>query len=90
MRPSLLREFPSSAGNRQVTKAGHPKQYLTHTNSHISWAMAAMHSCLALISAHQHSIANHTQPCTVKAVFKSTLADLLPQPRAKQRRGIFH
>ena len=73
MRPSLLREFPSSAGDRQVTKAGHPKQYLTHTHSHISWAMAAMDSCLAQISAHEHGIANHTHPCTVKAEFRSTL-----------------
>ena len=56
MRPSLLREFPSSASNRQVTKAGHPKQYLTHAHSHISWAVTAMDSCLALISAHQHGI----------------------------------
>ena len=90
MRPSLLREFPSSASNRQVTKAGHPKQYLTHAHSHISWAVAAMDSCLALISAHQHGIANHTHPCTVKAVFKSTLPGLQLQPRAKQRRAIFH
>ena len=90
MRPSLLREFPSSASNRQVTRAGYSKQYLTHTHSRISWAMAAMHSCLALVSAHQHGIANHTHPCTVKAVFKSTLLGLQPQPRAKQRLGIFH
>ena len=35
--------------------------------------MAAMHSCLALTSAHQHGIANPTHPCTAKAVFRSTL-----------------
>ena len=73
MCPSLLWEFPSSAEDRQVTKAGHPKQYLTHTHSRISWVMAAIHSCLAQISAHQHGIANHTHPCTVKAEFRSTL-----------------
>lgn len=73
MRPSLLREFPSSAGNRHVTKAGHPKQYLTHTHNHLSWAVAAMDSCLAQISAHLHGTANHTHPCTVKAEFRSTL-----------------
>ena len=39
----------------------------------VSWAVAAMQSCLALISAHQHGIANHTHPCTVKAEFRSTL-----------------
>ena len=91
MRPSLLWEFPSSASNRQVTKAGHPKQYLAHTHSHISWAMAAMHSSLALVSAHQHGIANHTPPVPSKPCSKAcTLPGLQPQPRAKQRRGIFH
>ena len=33
MCPSLLWEFPSSAEDRQVTKAGRPKQYLTYTHS---------------------------------------------------------
>ena len=71
MRPSLLWEFPSSASNRQVTNAGHPKQYLTHTHSHISWAMAAMHSCLALINAHQHGIAITRTPVPSKPCSKA-------------------
>ena len=32
-----------------------PSQYLTHTYSHITRAVAAMESCFALIKAHQHS-----------------------------------
>ena len=91
MRPSLFWEYPSSAGDRQVTKAGHPKQYLTHAHSHMSWAVAAMHSCLALIGAHQHGLAITRTPVPSKPCSKAyTLPGFQPQPCAKQRRGIFH
>lgn len=77
LRPCALHFYGSSLAPRVIVmsqmRPGHPKQYLTHTHSRISWAMAAMHSCLALISAHHHGIANHTHYCTVKAVFRSTL-----------------
>ena len=34
-----------------------PGHCFTHAHSHITWAGAAMHSCFALIGAHQHGIA---------------------------------
>ena len=34
-----------------------PDQYLTHAHSHVTRAVAAMDSCLALTGAHQHGIA---------------------------------
>ena len=32
-------------------------QYLTHSHSHITWAVAATDSCFGLVRPHQHGIA---------------------------------
>ena len=45
-----------------------PGQYLTHAHSHITRAVAAMDSCLALTGTHQHGISSRryyecTKPC---------------------------
>ena len=72
LRPCALHFYGSSLAPRVIVmsrrRPGHPKQYLTHTHRHISWAVAAMDSCacLAQISAHQHGIANHTPPVLPK------------------------
>ena len=49
--------------NKTILSKGHtytnpgPGQYLTHTHSHITRAVAAMDSCFTLIGAHQRGIA---------------------------------
>ena len=39
------------------TRTPRPGQYLTHAQSHITRAVAAIDSCFALIGAHQHGMA---------------------------------
>ena len=36
-------------------------QYLMHAHSYITWVVAAMDSCFALIGAHQHGVAVGTK-----------------------------
>ena len=67
-----------------------PGQYLTHTHSHVTRAVAAMDRCFALIGAHQHGIAVQSMNGENPRVSKTLPAEAsISTPKKRLRKGIF-